>query len=122
MKRLYHFTAAKYAFEDMRKRRLKIAQLDDLNDPFEFQSVNLCDPIHWQAFYGIEKAGSIGYLAEISRRFGVLCFSENKADLLQWAHYADRHKGLCLGFDVTSEGKFGSVKYVSERFSFPKKT
>jgi Protein of unknown function (DUF2971) len=119
MKRLYHFTLAKYAFDDMRNRRLKIAQLDDLNDPFEFRSVNLCDPVHAQAFEGSEELGIVGFLPEMARLNGVLCFSENKVDLLQWAHYADRHKGICLGFDVRPEGKFGAVRYVTERVPFP---
>ncbi len=118
MNRLYHFTTAKYGFDNLRNRRLKIAQLDDLNDPFELKSVNLCNPGHAQAFDGTDK--SEGFKAEMARRFGVLCFSEEKADLLQWAHYADRHKGICLGFDVSgSEGKFGRVQYVAKRFAFP---
>jgi len=118
--RLYHFTAAKYAFNNLRNRRLKIAQLDDLNDPFELKSVNLCNPVHAQAFDGIDKFEFEGFKAGMARRFGVLCFSEDKADVLQWAHYADRHKGICLGFDVSgSEGKFGRVQYAAERFPFP---
>ena len=118
MNRLYHFTAANYGFDNLRNRRLKIAQLDDLNDPFELKSVNLCNPVHAQAFDGTDK--SEGFKAEMARRFGVLCFSEDKADVLQWAHYADRHKGICLGFDVSGgEGKFGRVQYVAERFPFP---
>jgi hypothetical protein len=118
MNRLYHFTKAKYAFDNLRNRRLKIAQLDDLNDPFELKSVNLCNPLHAQAFDGTDKHE--GFRDEMARRFGVLCFSEDRADILQWAHYADRHKGICLGFDVSgSEGKFGRVQYVPERFPFP---
>jgi DUF2971 family protein len=120
--RLYHFTQAKYALDDLRNRHLKIAQFDDLNDPFELKSVNLCDPIHAQAFDGIEKEDFEGYKAAVARRFGVLCLSEEKADVLQWAHYADRHKGICLGFDISgSQGKFGQVQYVTERFPFPEK-
>src|SRR5208337_4824681 len=62
-----------------------------------------------------------GFIAEMAKRYGVLCFSEDKADVLQWSHYADRHKGICLGFDVSGgEGKFGRVQYVTERFPFPK--
>ncbi len=118
MNRLYHFTKAKHAFDDLRNQRLKIAQLDDLNDPFELKSVNLCNPVHAQAFDGTEI--SKGFKAEMAQRFGVLCFSEDKTDLLQWAHYAERHKGICLGFDVSgSEEKFGRVMYVAERFPFP---
>jgi hypothetical protein len=116
--RLYHFTSANFAFDDLRNRRLKIAQLDDLNDPFELKSVNLCNPAHAQAFDGIGEHE--GFKAQMAQRYGVLCFSEDKTDVLQWAHYADRHKGICLGFDVSgSEGKFGLVQYVSKRFPFP---
>jgi hypothetical protein len=92
--------------------------LDDLNDPFEFKSVNLCNPVHAQAFDGTHKFE--GWKPEMARRFGVLCFSEDKANVPQWAHYADRHKGICLGFDVSgSDKKFGRVHYVGTRFPFP---
>lgn len=119
--RLYHFTATQFALDDLRNKRLKIAQFDDLNDAFELKSVNLCDPDHARAFDGIELVGFKGFKAEIAKRFGVLCFSESKADILQWAHYADHHRGICLGFDVSGDGKFGQVKYVTERFAFPAK-
>lgn len=29
---------------------------------------------------------------------GVCCFSETSDDILMWSHYADNHKGFCLGF------------------------
>jgi hypothetical protein len=120
--RLYHFTMAKHALDDLRNRRLKIAQFDDLNDPFELKSVNLCNPVHAQAFDGIEKINFEGFKATVAQHWGVLCFSEEKTDVLQWAHYADRHKGICLGFDVSgSQGKFGRVKYRTTRFPFPEK-
>jgi hypothetical protein len=122
MNDLYHFTTAKFALDDLRNRRLKIAQFDDLNDPFELKSVNLCNPVHAQAFDGIEKINFEGYKAAVAQRWGVLCFSEEKTDVLQWAHYADRHKGICLGFDVSGgQGKFGRVKYRTTRFPFPEK-
>jgi hypothetical protein len=42
--------------------------------------------------------------------------------VLQWSHYADRHKGICLGFDVSGgQEKFGRVAYVIDRFPFPEK-
>jgi hypothetical protein len=117
---LYHFTTAKHALDDLRNRRLKIAQFDDLNDPFELKAVNLCDPDHARAFDGIEELGFEGFKAVTARQFGVLCFSEEKTDVLQWAHYADRHKGICLGFDVSGgREKFGQVKYRTTRFPFP---
>jgi hypothetical protein len=120
--RLYHFTCTKHGLDDLRNRHLKIAQFSDLNDPFELKSVNLCDPQHAMAFDGSKKHGIEGYKPIVGRSWGVLCFSEDKTDILQWAHYADRHKGICLGFDVSgSQGKFGQVRYETERFPFPEK-
>ena len=31
---------------------------------------------------------------------GMLCFSENWTNPVLWSHYADNHKGICLGFDL----------------------
>jgi hypothetical protein len=116
--RLYHFTQAKYALDDLKYRRLKIASLNDLNDPFELRCVNLANPVHAMAFEGTEK--SEGFVAAMAQRYGVLCFSEDKFDILQWAHYAEQHKGICLGFDVSgAAGMFGHVKYVASRYHFP---
>ena len=35
-----------------------------------------------------------------------------------WAHYSDRHKGICLGFDVPDDVA-RRVEYVTARFPFP---
>ena len=34
-----------------------------------------------------------------AERIGVLCLSEDHTNLLMWAHYADSHRGICVGFD-----------------------
>ncbi len=33
--------------------------------------------------------------------FGVFCLSERCDSILMWSHYADCHKGICIGFDTT---------------------
>lgn len=45
---------------------------------------------------------------------GMLCFSEAWSDPLIWAHYSDKHKGLCLGFDIEDNDET-EVNYVDER-------
>ncbi len=52
----------------------------------------------------------------ISKKNGLLCFSEDKYNPVQWAHYAENHKGVCLGFEIP-EGLLRKVKYVSERLT-----
>jgi hypothetical protein len=32
--------------------------------------------------------------------FGISCFSKSHDDILMWAHYANKHSGLCIGFYV----------------------
>jgi hypothetical protein len=41
--RVFHFVPAKHGLSDIRHRRLKIATLRELNDPFEFLGVDLRD-------------------------------------------------------------------------------
>jgi len=44
----------------------------------------------------------------------MLCFSLDWQNPLLWSHYADRHRGLALGFDVNEE-KLKPVSYVETR-------
>lgn len=37
------------------------------------------------------------YRAKLKRDVGVLCLAERNDNLLMWSHYADVHRGVCLG-------------------------
>jgi hypothetical protein len=114
-RRLYHFTAAKFALDDLQHARLKIAQISDLNDPFELRCMDTSGGPEMRWAYDEWKA-------EVAAHYGVLCFSQKWNDILQWAHYADRHRGVCLGFDVVGpRAKFGKVRYVSQKDPRPEK-
>lgn len=39
-------------------------------------------------------------LQRIVNKSRVICFSKSHENLLMWAHYADKHLGYCLAFDV----------------------
>lgn len=109
---LYHFTSTRFALEDIRKRRLKVAQFDDLNDPFELEKVELKTKDQEFAFKIFK--------ADVARRFGVLCFSRRWDRILQWSHYAERHRGICLGFDVSGlRLKLDEVRYERNKLPFP---
>lgn len=112
--RLYHFTTAKFALADLRNAHLKIAQVPDLNDPYELRCMDTSG-VQNRIAYDL-------WRTESGDKFGVLCFSERWNDIRQWSHYADGHRGICLGFDVIGEpGKFGRVRYVSEKEQPPPK-
>ncbi|MBA1155019.1 DUF2971 domain-containing protein [Microvirga mediterraneensis] len=92
--RVYHFVNQEYGLEDIKRRRLKIATLNDLNDPFEL-GVDSPDPAVRSAFRSLKN--------KLAQAFGLLCFSRDWKNPVQWSHYADRHRGLCLGFDVPDD-------------------
>lgn len=49
---------------------------------------------------------------------GVICFSESWQTVLMWAHYAEKHTGMVLGFDV-SVVESDKVKYIDELLPSP---
>jgi hypothetical protein len=102
--RLYYFTTERYGLEALRDRRLKIARIDQLNDPFEFLGL---------ALGRRDRRALRNWKTELSRRFGLICMSATWQHPLLWGHYAEKHQGLCLGFDVSQE--FRAVRYVDKR-------
>jgi hypothetical protein len=104
--RVYHFLSAMWALDDIRKKRIKISVIDQLNDPFELWCVEQRDKRLRQALRGFK--------AEMVERFGMICFSKHWHNPLLWSHYADKHRGICLGFDVDDRG-LKLVTYANER-------
>jgi hypothetical protein len=104
--RVYHFTKAVYGLEAIRRQRLKIARISELNDPFEFLQVASRNPKTRARYQHVKRA--------LSEYMGLLCFSENWRNPVQWSHYADSHCGICLGFDVAS-AEMQKIRYVKNR-------
>lgn len=108
--RLYHFVNAKHGLDNISQRRLKIAKLDELNDPFEVLGINLSNPVNRRQL--------LDYKWELATQVGILCLSATWRNPLLWSHYADRHRGLALGFDVSGD-RFRPVNYVRTRKPWP---
>jgi hypothetical protein len=90
--RVYHLLPEDRAFNDLKRRRLKVSRFDDMNDPFELLAVSLKTKRHRAALRGIK--------TEMDRQYGALCFSRHWRNPMLWSHYAAKHRGICLGFDV----------------------
>ena len=93
--RIFHFVAAKHGLSDIRHRRLKIATLHELNDPFEFLGIDLRD----QQLRRVLQAAK----DKLADSMGLLCFSRNWHNPVLWSHYAAGHTGLCLGFEAPDD-------------------
>jgi len=51
--------------------------------------------------------------------FGISCFSKTYQNVLMWSHYANKHSGVCLGFNImpvdpSKEFALLEVNYVNE--------
>lgn len=103
---VYHFINAEHGIENLQRRRLKIAELDSLNDPFELFGIEMSNKGVRQAFEQMKQ--------ELAKNRGLLCFSELWDNPVMWSHYASRHTGLCLGFEI-SEDRIGKVLYSRKR-------
>jgi hypothetical protein len=51
-------------------------------------------------------------LSKVSRS-SVCCFSKKNSNIVLWSHYADKHKGICLIFDLTDSPVFENHKNYS---------
>jgi hypothetical protein len=102
----YHFLNEKYGLDALKNERLKISRLNELNDPFEFFHIN---------------SNNFGTRQILNRRknhynnrYGIICFSRNFSNPVQWAHYANSHKGICLAFEV-SEKNLININYLENK-------
>ncbi|HEV7343393.1 MAG TPA: DUF2971 domain-containing protein [Sphingopyxis sp.] len=110
--RAYHFLSAEYGLQAVEKRQLKVSRWDRLNDPFEFFSLDITD----KDFRRSVKAK----LRTVNNTTGLICFSKSWKNPVQWSHSADRHHGLCLGFDIDDE-HLCPVNYSAERIKSDEK-
>lgn len=99
----YHFLSFENAINNLERNRIKVSTIDTLNDPYEFMPYKLYVFQKRQEYNKVFKA--------LSKKLGILCFSRTWEEQLLWAHYAEKHKGIALGFEIP-EGEVLKVTYV----------
>ncbi|MDD5610578.1 MAG: DUF2971 domain-containing protein [Candidatus Omnitrophica bacterium] len=103
----YHFLPFKDALYDLKSELIKVSKIRDVNDPFEFLPyLGKKGRYRRKPYYEFKN--------RISKKFGILCFSGGWQEPLLWGHYADKHRGVALGFKIVSCDLL-KVKYVRER-------
>lgn len=89
--RAYKFLNEKYGLKSLEERRLKQSRISDLNDPFELIPYDLTQLIYRRTFHQTR--------LDVDRKKG-LCFSGDWVNPVIWGHYSDKHRGICLGFEI----------------------
>ena len=102
---LYHFIDANYGLLNILNRHLKVSRLSQLNDPYELWGVVALESDLKKRLVDLRK-----YTDET---YGIICFSKTWKNPLVWSHYADNHKGICLGFEI-EEDSVVKIDYVRE--------
>jgi len=110
--RAYKFMDVQFGLKSLREKRLKISRVHELNDPFELLPYNLANKNHRQALQKSRK--------QLAATRGLLCFSATWHDPVMWAHYSDRHRGICLKFKIPGDKDLCErVTYRADRLPFP---
>jgi hypothetical protein len=112
--RLYYMTSHEIATRYiLPERRMKLSLFNELNDPFELQPYSLSD----KALRKLNGA----LKDDVTTSRGLICFTESWRSPVMWAHYADKHRGICLGFDIAqgdTSGLVSPVVYNIDRLQF----
>lgn len=99
-------TAANWAEVILKERRLKLSRFYEANDPFELNLIDSRDPGRRKMAKLIESYHN--------ERTGMICFGATWDNPMMWAHYADKHSGVCLGFEVEDE-LVSVIDYTDEK-------
>ena len=107
----YHFLSSNNALIDLERGAIKVSLINELNDPFELKRyLRHKHPIRVQ-FNKVRK--------KVSKKFGLLCFSGKRDESLLWGHYADKHKGIALGFQLNRlPEEIIKAEYCTERIKY----
>lgn len=98
----YHYLSSRNAIHDLERQMIRVSTLDTLNDPFELMP-------YLRHVGGENLKRYMEVRNKVSKIYGFLCFSTITTEPLLWSHYADKHKGIALGFEVLNPEIFNVV-------------
>lgn len=101
----YYLTSAVHAVNNIALKRIKISRFDNVNDPFELLCFDLNNRSNRKCIRDFKN--------KMNKTHGLICFSDNYQNPVQWSHYADSHKGIALGFEIIPD-ILTKVDYVSK--------
>ena len=109
----------KYTQENLRNSQLRFNTPEQFNDPFDSYPRFSMDNGEREKWFDLSSITAehrvvmdqmsddeLNDLARIRDRHpldnskhGITCFTKKNDNILMWSHYADSHRGICMGFD-----------------------
>jgi hypothetical protein len=90
----------------------------NFNDPFELRVTEIKNSNNNSELVYLDEQSRYMRVKynEIVSSHGVVCYSKVEPNLIMYSHYADKHKGMCLEFNIPSKNnyKLKKVKYCIE--------
>ncbi|MGR1251996.1 DUF2971 domain-containing protein [Aeromonas veronii] len=126
-----YYKYTKYlGLESIKNLYLRLSTPATLNDPFEAQ---LNDSVKNNILESLEKdlisrptfKSNLDLVRKIAsnstthhiNQFGIVALSETPRNLLMWAHYANEHKGLCIGMKPDLFKKAANINTIIESYT-----
>lgn len=105
----YYSNESEYAFENLKNGEICFTPLEMLNDPFEgvgkcIYEVDEREQKYWDAI-GVDLPKLLAdrttedYRDALNFKCRVFCSSKECNNALLWAHYANSHRGFCVGYE-----------------------
>jgi len=103
----YQYLSSRHAITNLERKMVKVSRIKAVNDLFELQPYLRFDK---------EKRGQFRKIrTRVADTYGMVCFSTDWQEPIMWGHYADRNKGIVLGFEFISDRfVIKEVKYSEE--------
>lgn len=103
---------------------LFFSSVESLNDPFDGQlsPSDYVDGLNSDIAGILRESDKFIQYAASAKRKGVLSMSKRSDSIPMWTHYADEHRGICLGFNESLGDNFAPYSvYQSKSVSFLEK-
>lgn len=100
----------------LKNPKMWFATFSEFNDPFEGKF-----HLHADAHTSPTEITAIkNHITKHLNSYGVLCLTHNLDNILMWGHYADKHRGAILVFDITEDPRFFAAPIkVTYSFNYP---
>lgn len=128
-----------FTLNNLINNQLGFNRIENFNDPFDTNpkldidkndiiSANISNELK-KSYLSLPKSQIIDIALEGIRKpsftdkYGVTCFSKINDNILMWSHYANSHKGICLGFDLDKnnlENFIDKKKNIENKLIFSK--
>ena len=111
---LYRILPAKYGINSLSSATLKLGNVLEFNDPYD-SLISLTHPDPKVLQSKLDEGAAKQRAAQFGA-YGILCLTENPQSTCSWAHYAENHAGIALGFELdVSREDLIKIKYQLSR-------